>query len=444
MLGWTYSIPMLGQCIIGIEYSKISDDCGQEYAFWAVGNIDLESQEFTWKFGNGIRKKGKKVTHDFKACGSGKKSIEVSLMVKSGDCEETITKFIEIDLIPDASFGDQNIFSPFANCTDQPEVLVLENRSSTKSVNAHYSISLNETEIFSGSHFETIDITNYRPGLNQIKLVVTNLEGCQKVLIKDYYWIKKEYSIPSIGLEIPPSSSNECAPGKEITFTIHGAENNALSTQYLVIFSDNQDTLFFNHPPPKEIKRIFNSPSCGRISQGGFKDAFDVKIIAMTPCPGGVASATVEPIRVSGRPEAIIETKKPKNNCEGTVYTFVDKSNSNYYVQSSGSCQSNHLRYWEILPVNRYEIIEGSHSSESIKIRFLTSGRHSVRLRTNTPCGEDIAEREIEIFPEPTPVMTVKVDQKTSCDKSAYFLINNSTNYTHQTLVNKAFNGLEL
>jgi large repetitive protein len=191
---------------------------------------------------------------------------------------------------------------------------------------------------------------------------------------------------PSVGLANPGATTGLCVPAT-LTFPVTSTVGNTIGTTYALKIS-GQLVQTFTHPPPTSVSYTFTQTSCGQTSLGGYANAFDVRLEAYNACD--TTAATIEPIRLSEPPVAMIAVTPPATNCPGSVWTF---TNTSLGQDAAGSSCSRPAVQWSILTGTEFvnwQIVNGNTSSNTVGVQILTGGQFAIRIVTSSnSCGSD-------------------------------------------------------
>lgn len=326
---WLEDATLFAQCEANFTFTG-AGGCNKSIGFFADSSRLSPEARYFWDSGDGeSSNEGPYVLHTYEGYGSGATLFQVRLRVSDSGCKNEMEKDVILKEVPDARFRDIDTLEPFANCNGAPaDTLRLTFNSLTKEDNTYYRLDWGDGQAWKGQDLPAELMHIYtKNGAFPVTLTVKGRNGCSSTVEKVYFrgW---NPGVPS--LEMPPLPTGDCAP-VEVTFNILGTGGNAPGTNYSVLFSDGSAPLYFNHPPPSGFTHKFNASSCGFTSRSGFKDAFDVSIIASNGC--GEAAGTVEPIRVSGPPVPHIKVEAPRAFCPDEVVTLRDIGSTGGFIR---------------------------------------------------------------------------------------------------------------
>ena len=357
---------------------------------------------YSWNFGGAGNSAQANPTFTFNTTGSGTQNYTVTLTVTDNrGCSDTYSQTVSVLRLPDASFEDQDIFTPWVFCdgTGGTE-LFIDNTSTTTASNTNYHIDWGDGSTpYNAATLPNGISHNYSgQGYFNVVLTVTGSNGCTATMTQNVF----VGGNPQIGLANPGGTVGICAE-KQITFPITNFSNNPPGTTYTVTVNDGSAPVVFTHPPPTSYTHTFTTTSCGKTSLGGFANAFHVRIIAENPC--GTTSALVEPIRLGSPPEADYTFTPPPDICVGDPVVFTSVAEG--FFNNNGVCVDALIGGWDITPASGWSVVTGSlNSPDPITLNFSQPGNYDVRLIASNPCGSDTTIKPVCVAEPPNANFT--------------------------------------
>jgi PKD repeat protein len=327
-----------------------------------------------------------------------------------------------------------NIASPntFRKCNiTPPNLLEVANMASTTNI-SHRIFWGDNTDTIIGPFTSNITHNYVSPGLQNMRLIVTNQNGC----IDSARYVVFVGTNPAVSMPAPPNTTGQCVP-KSYTFAIGGVASNSSGTTYRIESNDIGVDTIFNHPPPSIFTKNYSFNSCGFTTPNPYPNSFFLKITAINPC--GSTTQTVEPIQLSSKPKADF-SRSPDTMCVLTNITFTNTSTAPRYIDVGtnstmpGSCDSSYFRNWNISPASGWTlvtgIITGLNQSNTFTLNFNTPGIYFIRLIVLNPasaCGRDTIVKTICISPIPSPQFSFRqVAPSGRCAPTVISIQNNS------------------
>lgn len=374
-------------------------------------NTSTGAVSYVWNFGDTASGNMDTSTlanpqHVFSPVGTGQQTYTVTLTATSANgCTAQTTQTITVTQIPDASLEDVS-GNNFSGCDVNNLPLTVSNASTTLADNVHYHINWgNGAPDFDGATFNTASTVYNSQGMFPITFTVTGNNGCTATQVYNAF----NGSNPSIGLSTPGSTIGLCGP-ITIQFPLSNFENNPPGTTYTILTNDGSPTVVYNHPPPALITHTFNGASCGYTGLGGSPNSFYLRVIASNPC--GESMVTVEPIRVSEKPE--VNFTSPTTACTNLAYTFGAQLVDGTSVSNQGVCNSTlsqlNFRYWEISPSTGWTSTSNLQNSNTANVTFLQPGTYTVTFIGGTACGRDTMVKTICVTGPPTPNFAISTE----------------------------------
>ena len=405
---FTYTLSLFAQCDIQasqtticvsetVDFKVINPNPGSEYS-WDIdndGTSDLKgssfSREFPIVFQDTIFTIG--LFQDGQVCG---------------------TQDIEMQASPDPSIGilpgTASLDGTSIKTCNGAETFELElfNASSTLIENVRYSINWGDgspSENFDNNSFsntQTISHTYARLGYYNIFITAEHQNGCS--LSKTYTFYNG--GNPSVGFALPGNTVGLCAPAT-LDFPITNTESNPPGTEYKIYVSGELVAEYTQENLPGVFTYTFEENSCGATtSTNNYQNAFDLRIVVSNPCNS--STATIEPIEVSSPPEPYFEVAPPSNQCEGGVYSVVNKTPNIREVISGSpsSCVDILSPSWSISGEagSDWELRSGNlFGAQKLDIEFLKPGTYTIEMTLfSFACGEVTFSQTIRVYEPPS------------------------------------------
>ena len=420
------TVKVLVKTIPAFDFSFIDNQClgtGVLFAPTLTGNYS-----YLWDFGDGITSSEINPKHVFSVYGTGTKSCSVKLIItdNSTSCQDSITKSMLINKLPDATLNGTgsgvtfNDIPAFRICNNSPSVFNFTNGSSTSSSNLHYIINWGDgTPDFDNTSFTTTS-HSYQIGLWNLTYTVEGTNSCKN--IKPYIVFVGSNPAVSMG---SPGNTDVCI-SQSLTFPITGTNNNPSGTIYTITFNDGSAPIVYNHPAPNQVSHTFLKSSCGSQSSDGstnYPNSFYAKIVATNPC--GTSAVSVVPIYVSTPPVADF-TMAATTGCTDTPICLSNAS-TNANEISNGICSTKAKVIWSISPSAGITIGNGNFGNDfgsadpgtwttgddNICPVFTNPGTYTITMKAWNRC--DVVEKIKTICIEAPIVPQFTVDATQGC-----------------------------
>ncbi len=380
--------------------------CAGEEVTFEVGNPE-PGRTYEWDFNEDGIVDAQGLTATFRFPGAvNARTYEVELLRDGNPCA---SRNINISRGPDASLGVNPADGEFEDgeirvCTNESRVTVgFFNSSSTISINESYEIAWGDGSVdtYTNSTFTAtrlIQHTYTEQGYKEITLRVRSVDGCEAEQKYLFYYGGN----PSVGLVNPGNTTGLCV-GESITFPISETANNPQDTKYEIYINDMLVGDYDQNNVPSTFTYTFDESSCGLTTpSSNFKHAFEVRMLARTPC--GTSSATIAPIEVSAPPELELTIDEPSSSCVGEVFKFKNTS-STQEISTKGNvtqCVTELDASWAIDGPGDFEVINGNvFSSEELEVSFDVPGTYGVTVTvTSSVCGAFTLTDSIEVSRE--------------------------------------------
>lgn len=368
-------------------------------------NTSSGAVSYSWNFGDPSSSSNTSnqtnSSHVFQSIGSGSQIYVVTLTAtNAAGCAASTTQNVAVNQIPDATLEDAS-GNNFAGCDGATLSLTVNNSSSTFATNTNYQINWGAGQPnFNSNTFSTQTVSYNTLGDFNLVYTVTGNNGCTNTKTYSVY----NGSNPSVGFGSPGATVGLCGPAT-ISFPLTSVNNNTPGTIYTVSTNDGTPDVVYTHPPPAFITHTFNSSSCSKTSLGGFPNAFHIRVVVSNPC--GESAVTVEPIRVSTKPQ--VDFPQPPPICINSSHTFTASVTDGETVAINGSTCNSTLptKVWSITPAVGWNSVSNLNNSMSINVNFTQEGTYTVRFIGGTSCGSDTAIKTICVVGPPEPNFTI-------------------------------------
>lgn len=368
-------------------------------------NTSVGAVSYTWNFGDpgssSNTSNQANPTHTFQSVGGGSQAYVVTLTAtNAAGCSSSITHNVTVNQLPDATLEDAS-GNNFAGCDGATLSLTVNNFSSTLATNTNYQINWGAGQpAFNSPTFVTETATYNTLGDFDLTFTVTGSNGCTNSKVYSVY----NGSNPSAGFGSPGATVGLCGPAT-IVFPLTNVNNNTPGTIYTVSTNDGTPDVIYTHPPPPSITHTFNTSSCGETSLGGFANAFHIRVVVSNPC--GESAVTVEPIRVSTKPQ--VDFPQPPPICINSSHTFTATVTDGETVAINGSTCNSTLptKVWSITPAVGWNSASNLNNSMSINVNFTQEGTYTVRFIGGTNCGSDTAQKIVCVVGPPGPDFSI-------------------------------------
>ncbi len=348
---------------------------------------------YAWDFGDRNTSANANPLHAFTSLGCATKPFNVKLSVTdSKGCTNTaITKQITILQVPDVQLSDQNVFSPFNNCSNSPTAanptytLAVNNISPGAGCITSYNIDWGDGTIQNGVSFP-LTHTYTTLGAFNLKVTAAGSNGCSNT--KTY--VVANQSNPAGSLGTLGSTTNLCAPAI-VPFTISNWTLNSPGTRYVLEFGDGQ-SVTLDHP-----------------LNAGLTDDTVNYTYTSSSCPSPSYTAI---LRVS-------------NACDNTPYTAGNiqiriKPNADFEIDATPACVNQPVCFnnsttagsygpgCNTLATYQWDFGDGGSSTEVNPCHpYNSPGTYNVTMTATNPCGTTTVTKEVCITVPPSPGFTV-------------------------------------
>lgn len=440
-----------------VDYNFSPDNvCGNENIQFTNLTNNGEPFSYYWTFDDGTTSFEQDPAHQFLSAvgAAGVQTFNVKLIVtNSSFCTDSITKIVTVKSVPDAAIGnadpgvtvstnDDNM-TIFKVCDGQPFYnFKFNNQSTTIPINASYTINWGDgspDSVFAIWPIGTIINHNFPAGPSTMTVSVTGISGC--IGIKKYLVYVGTFPFG----KLTTGANTQICVGDSLSFNITNTENNSPGTNYYFYINDGTESQFYHHPIPAILGHRFNKGSCSSLSSDNtdqvFNNAFGAYLLIQNPC--GVASASIVPIYVSGKPVPAMNVSAPAICVNNTARLINTSSFGNVITPTGGTnsvCEDKGKNVWSITPATGFVLATGSLGSlngnladqtawtdgaDTLDIQFTTPGLYTVKIYiANDHCGLDSTTSTICIRSIPQASFTMS--QHATCGPAMVNLTNTS------------------
>lgn len=366
---------------------------GSSVSFTSQPTGGTAPYSYLWNFDDGGTSTSANPSHTFTTLGCGISSYDVRLTVTdSKGCSHSVVKTINVQQAPDVQLQDQNIFSPFNNCSNSPTQanptynLTVNNISPSQACINSYNIDWGDGNTQNNVSFPLSHTYTF---LGAFNLVVTAVgaNGCTNS--KTY--VVANQSNPAGSLGTLGSTTNLCAPAV-VPFTISNWTLNSPGTVYQLDFGDGQ-TITLQHP-----------------LNPGMTDDTIYHTYTTSSCPSSSYTATLS----------------VRNACDNTPYTAGNiqiriKPTADFLINASPSCVNQQVCFnnnttagsygpsCNTLATYLWDFGDGSPTTtlENPCHTYSTPGVYTVTLSATNPCGTTTKTKTVCITLPPAPGFTL-------------------------------------
>lgn len=372
---------------------------------------------YAWTFADGSKASTQNVNRALQILGCGTFSGNNLLIVTDANgCSDTVRKAIKVLEKPDVRISDDDIFSPFSNCDQNPGVsnpdftIKINNSSPDKSCIATYTVNWGDGTIQNNLTAASFPLQHTYTKLGAFNLAVTGkgTNGCSNTST----YVVANQSNPAGGLGTLGNTTGLCAPAT-LPFIISNWQENSPGTYYVLNFGDG-DSVILAHPlnpgmTPDTVYHTYTKSSCPN-------PTYTAVLKVINACD--VTPYTAGNIQVRIKPEAAIDSILPV--CVNENVCFI---NSTIIGNWGSNCSAITEYSWDFG--------DPSSGSNNTSTQFnpchiyATPGTYTVTLTAKNPCGTTTATRTVCVMPKPVPLFTL--DNSSGCAPFTVSTTNNST-----------------
>jgi len=326
-------------------------------------------------------------------CNSGSTFNITLITTNTFGCQNTIIKSIVINTLPNPQLADQNIFSPFNNCSNHPSpsnpdysLTVLNTTTNTGCISSYTILWGDGTNTTFPPNSFPYTHTYTSLGVFTLTFIAYSNSGCSGSSTNTII----NQSIQAIGIYSGGGTSG-CAPST-FPFTLLGPANNPPGTNYYIWDGDGVSSIIPSILADTVIHLTYNTTSCGKGLNG---NEFTLRITAKNSCPD-TASNTYSPIYIFTKPTSSFTATPFPVACVNQLITFTNTSLSGY----GSGCNTTTQVTWDFgdgSPTTN--VSNPTHT-------YILPNNYQVSLTvTNGQCSDDTI-RSITINPRANPTIT--------------------------------------
>ncbi len=339
---------------------------------------------YYWSFGDGGSSTHPNPLYKFNitGCGGAVNTQAALTVTDANGCSGTIIRTISILPAPDIQLSDQNVFSPFSNCENNPNpgnpnyTITVNNISPGNGcVTGNYTLdwgdgSAPETGLTMASFPRSHTYTSL--GAFNLTLTATGSNGCQNV--KTY--VVANQSNPDIG--IATTGITEGCSDLPVNIVVSYWQSNSPGTTYLLEYGDGT-TKEMTHPiNPSNIDEVINYTYKTSSCETRGRPDYLLVISATNACRTKRFEGGNIIVKTKPRPDFLVTTSPA---CTGQAVCFANTSVEGFYNNCSRLTQ--------------YEWDFGDPASGALNTstavnpchNYSAPGTYTVTLRTINPCG---------------------------------------------------------
>ncbi len=359
---------------------------------------------YYWSFGDGGSSTEANPLYKFELTGCGAAiSTQAALTVYDANgCSSTTIRALSMLPAPDINLQDQNVFSPFSNCENNPNpanpnyTITVNNVSPGNAcVNGGYTLdwgdgSAPETGLSMASFPRTHTYTSL--GAFNLTLSATGANGCQNV--KTY--VVANQSNPDIG--IATTGITEGCSDLPVNIVVSYWQSNSPGTTYLLEYGDGS-TKEMNHPInatniDENINYTYKNSSCETQSRPDYR----LVISATNACRTKRFEGGNIIVKTKPKPDFVVSTDPA---CTGQAVCFTNTTIAGFY----NNCSRLTEYEWDFGDPgsgasNRSTNPNPCHT-------FSTPGDYTVTLKTTNPCGTEEISKTVCVSAASTAGFTV-------------------------------------
>lgn len=364
-----------------VDFTVPSLACsGSSFGFISNVSSGTPGYSYAWDFDDGGTSTSANPSHVFNSLGCGTGVFNVRLTVTdSKGCSSFITKQVSVKQAPDVQLQDQNIFSPFSNCSNSPTVanpnytITVNNISPNASCINSYNINWGDGNT---QNSVTFPLTHTYTVLGAFNLTVTAIgaNGCNNS--KTY--VVANQSNPAGSLGTLGSTTNLCASAN-VPFTISNWTLNSPGTTYILNFGDGS-SVTLTHPlnpglTDDTVNHLYTTSSCPSPS-------YTATLLVLNACDQTPYTAGNIQIRIKPTADFDIATSP---SCVGTQICFNNTTTAGSY---GPTCSTLATYLWDFGDGITSTLENACHT-------YTVAGTYNVTLSSTNPCGTTTKTKQV-------------------------------------------------
>lgn len=371
---------------------------------------------YSWQFGDGGTSGGANPNHVYTSLGCGTQNFPVILTVTDANgCSATVTGSVTIKQAPEVELRDQNVFSQFSNCLNNPSTanpnytLTVNNVSPNTSCITDYILDWGDGTVVTGLVGSNFPLTHTYTQLGAFDLVVTatGTNGCIS---------KKTYHVAN---QVEPNASlgtfgqlSGCEP-VQVRLEIGLWTQNSPGTKYRLDFGDGQFKEF-THPinGTNSSEIIYHTYTASSCANGPIKPVLTTQNYCKTTTFIGPE------IQVWNKPTPDFSTS-PNPGCVGQPVSFINQTIAGYFA----GCDRTTTYTWDFGDGSPISTLQTPPAHI-----YSNPGTYTVTMTAENGCGKNSISKQVCITAKPTANFTL--DNLTTCVGGTVNATNTSTTST--------------